>query len=142
MTTGPIRNRAVYDTIRGLKVGEELTIKRSEWRTQTIPTAAFSIPKYRGQFEVKWLEDGDGWRVVRLKEAPARKEQVRGPMVTRAIYERIRSLRIGEKFTLAASEWKIATAPEESIGKSKRYRDRIAVRPLDHGEGWLISRVK
>jgi hypothetical protein len=142
MTTGPIRNRAVYDTLRAMKVGEELTIRRSEWRTQTIPPASFSIPKYRGQFEVKWLEDGDGWRVVRLKEAPADKEQIRGPMVTRAIYERIRLLRVGEKFTLAASEWRVATCPMESIGKSKRYQDRIVVRVLENGAGWVISRVK
>jgi hypothetical protein len=142
MTTGPIRNRAVYNTLRALKVGQELTIKRSEWRTQTLPPAALVIPGYRGQFDVTWLEDGDGWRVVRLKEAPVGTERARGPMVTRAIYERIRSLRVGEKFTLAANEWRMATAPEESIGKSKRYWDRIVVRPLENGTGWLISRVK
>jgi hypothetical protein len=141
MTTGPIRNRAVYETIRALKVGEELTIKRSEWRALTLPPAALLNAGYRGQFDVRWLDDGDGWLVVRVKEAPIR-QQLHGPMVTRAIYEQIRSLRVGEKFTLAKSEWRVATSPMDSIGKSARYRDRIIVRPLEHGEGWLISRVK
>src|SRR5450631_921242 len=115
MTTGPIRNRAIYNTLRALKVGEELTINRSEWRTRTLPPAALIIPGYRGQFEVKWLEDGDGWRVLRLKEAPVREQQVRGPMVTRAVYQQIRSLRVGEKFTLATSEWRVATSPTDTI---------------------------
>jgi hypothetical protein len=142
MTTGPIRNRAVYETIRALKVGEELMIKRSEWRALTLPPAALLNAGYRGQFDVRWLADGDGWLVVRVREAPPGKEQHHGPVVTRAIYEQIRSLRIGEKFTLAKSEWRVATSPMESIGKSARYRDRIIVRPLEHGEGWLISRVR
>jgi hypothetical protein len=125
MTTGPIRNRAMYDRLRALKVGQELTIKRSEWRTQTIPPATLGIPKYRGQFEVSWLEDGDGWRVVRVKAASVRESRARGPMVTRAVYQRIQSLRVGEKFTLAASEWRMATSPVDSIRKSERYRDKM-----------------
>jgi hypothetical protein len=142
MTGGPIRNRAIYNTLRALKVGEELTIMRSEWKMQTIPPATLRAPRHKDQFEVRWLEDGDGWLVVRVKEAPIRKEQIRGPMVTRAIYERIRTLRIGENFTLQASEWKMATSPMDSIGKGARYRDKIVLRELENGTGWVISRVK
>jgi hypothetical protein len=142
MTGVSKRNRAMYETIRALKVGEEMTIKRSEWSTVTLPPAALNIRDYRSQFEVRWLEDGDGWRVIRVKEAPVRESRARGPTMTRAIYERIQSLRVGEKFTLAASEWRMATSPVDSIRKSERYRDKIVLRELENGRGWIISRVK
>lgn len=65
-----------------------------------------------------------------------------GPMATRGVYERVRSLQVGEEFTLKASEWSSATSPVESIGKSARYRDYYTVRELSDGKGWVISRIK
>jgi len=65
-----------------------------------------------------------------------------GPIATRHVYERMRSLRVGETFTVERHEWKVATSPKESIGKSARYRDHVKVEELEGGKGWLISRVK
>jgi hypothetical protein len=78
-----------------------------------------------GCWRDKWLEDGDGWRVLRVKEAPVRDKKVLGPMVIRAVYPQIRSLRGGEKFTLGRVNggWRVT------------YRDKIVVRPLDNGTG-------
>jgi hypothetical protein len=140
MTGGSKRNRTIYNTLRALKVGEELTIKRSEWKAQTLPSATLRAPVHKDQFEVRWLDDRNGWRVVRVKEAPTR-QQLHGPIESRAFYERIRSLRVGEKFTLAKSEWRVATTPVEAMSGNARYRDQIVVEELEDG-GWIIARVK
>jgi hypothetical protein len=65
-----------------------------------------------------------------------------GAIATRHIYERMRSLRVGEAFTLERKEWKVPTSPKDSISKNSRYRDHFKVEELERGEGWVISRVK
>jgi len=65
-----------------------------------------------------------------------------GPIATRPVYERMRSLQIGEAFTVAWKDWRAATPPTETIGKSARYRDHFKVDELDGGMGWRISRVR
>jgi hypothetical protein len=65
-----------------------------------------------------------------------------GLIATRPVYERMRSLQVGEAFTVAPKEWPIATPPTATIGKSARYRNHIKVEELDGGRGWRISRVR
>jgi hypothetical protein len=65
-----------------------------------------------------------------------------GPIATRPVYERMRSLRVGEAFTVERKEWQVATSPKDSIGKNARYRDHFKVEELEGGKGWLIARVK
>jgi hypothetical protein len=65
-----------------------------------------------------------------------------GPFATRHVYERVRSLQVGEEFTLELSEWKSATAPTITIGNNRSFRDRIKVTELGDRKGWLISRLK
>jgi hypothetical protein len=54
----------------------------------------------------------------------------------------MRALKIGEEFTLLTGQWRVATSPMNSIGKSIKYRGHIKVRELESGTGWIISRVK
>jgi hypothetical protein len=75
---------------------------------------------------------------VALKDRP----KSLGPFATRHVYERVRSLRVGEEFTLKLSEWGSATAPTITIGNNRSFRDCIKVRELGDRKGWLISRVK
>jgi hypothetical protein len=70
------------------------------------------------------------------------KKQGYGTLATRTVYQRLRALEVGEEFTLSTKEWKVATSPMDSIGKSVRHRDHIKVRELENGTGWIISRVK
>jgi hypothetical protein len=143
--SGPMGNRAIYEKIRALKVGEELTVNRSEWKTMTPPTAILHNPSYCGQFSVRRLDERAGWVIVRLKDAAGAANvgaTPYGPIATRAVYARVRSLRVGEDLTLKASEWRSATSPVESIGKSERYRDYYVVRELNDGKGWVISRIR
>jgi len=65
-----------------------------------------------------------------------------GPIATRKIYDRMRSMQVGEEFALKRSEWKVATSPVDSIGKSAKYRDDYTVRELADGTGWVIVRVR
>ena len=65
-----------------------------------------------------------------------------GAWATRAVYDRLKALQVGEEFTLKPSEWKSATPPTDSIGQSPRYRDCFQVRELEVGKGWVITRVK
>ena len=65
-----------------------------------------------------------------------------GAIATRHVYERMRSLRVGEAFTLEWKEWKVPTSPKHSIGQNARYRDHFKVEELEGGKGWVISRVK
>ena len=65
-----------------------------------------------------------------------------GPIATRHIYERMRALQVGEAFTVAWKDWRAATPPTGTMGKSRRYRDHFKVEELGDGRGWLISRVK
>ena len=65
-----------------------------------------------------------------------------GPIATRHVYERMRSLRVGEAFTAECEEWKVPTSPKDSIGKNLRYRDHFKVEELERGKGWRISRVR
>jgi hypothetical protein len=65
-----------------------------------------------------------------------------GAWATRAVYDRLKALQVGEEFTLKPSEWKSATPPTDSIGHSRKYRDRFQVRELEVGQGWVITRVK
>ena len=58
------------------------------------------------------------------------------------MYDRLKTLQVGEEFTLKLSEWKSATPPTDSIGHSRRYRDCFQVRELEVGKGWVITRVK
>jgi len=69
MKTGPIRHRAIYEKLRALKIGEEITIARSEWRARTPPTSALVYARnHRGKFVVRKLVDRAGWLVVRASE--------------------------------------------------------------------------
>jgi hypothetical protein len=61
---------------------------------------------------------------------------------TRPVYQRMRSLQVGEAFTVAPKEWPIATPPTDTIGKNVRYRDHFKVEQLDGGKGWRITRFK
>jgi hypothetical protein len=54
----------------------------------------------------------------------------------------MRSLQVGEAFTVAPKEWPIATPPTDTIGKNVRYRDHFKVEQLDGGKGWRITRFK
>jgi hypothetical protein len=65
-----------------------------------------------------------------------------GLIATRPVYERMRSLQVGEAFTVAPKEWPIATPPTATIGKNVRYRDHFKVEALEGGKGWRISRVR
>jgi hypothetical protein len=65
-----------------------------------------------------------------------------GPFATRHVYERVRSLQVGEEFTLTVSEWKSATAPTITIGNNRSFKDYIRVTELGDHKGWRISRVK
>jgi hypothetical protein len=65
-----------------------------------------------------------------------------GPIATRKIYDRMRSMQAGEEFTLKRSEWKVATPPVDTIGKSATYRDDYTVRELADRTGWVIARVR
>jgi len=146
--SGPMRNRAIYEKLRNLKVGEELTISYSEWRTMTSPVIALRAARYSHQFKVHRLADRGGWVVVRLRDAPAAELEKHhgrssyGPMATRRVYERVRSMKVGEELTLSANDWRSATSPMHAIGRSERYRDNFKVRELEGGGGWVISRVK
>ena len=65
-----------------------------------------------------------------------------GPLSTRPVYERMRGLQVGEQFTLQLRDWKSATPPTDTIGKNRKYVDRFAVRELEEGKGWVITRLK
>jgi hypothetical protein len=65
-----------------------------------------------------------------------------GPIATRKIYDRMRSMQVGEEFALKRSEWRVATSPVDSIGKSAMYKHDYTVRELADGTGWVIARVK
>jgi hypothetical protein len=65
-----------------------------------------------------------------------------GPIATRHVYDRMKSLQVGEAFTVEWKQWRAATSPKDSIGKSRRYRDHFNVEELDGGKGWRISRVR
>ena len=65
-----------------------------------------------------------------------------GPIATRKIYDRMRSMQVGEEFALKRSEWKVATSPVVSIGKSAKYRYDYTVSELADGTGWVIVRIR
>jgi hypothetical protein len=65
-----------------------------------------------------------------------------GPIATRHVYERMKSLQVGEAFTVEWKDWRAATPPTDTMGKSARYRDHFKVEELDGGRGWRITRVK
>jgi hypothetical protein len=65
-----------------------------------------------------------------------------GLIATRPVYNRMRSLQVGEAFTVAPQDWPIATPPTDTIGKNARYRAHFKVEELDRGRGWRIIRVK
>ena len=65
-----------------------------------------------------------------------------GPVATRHIYDRMRTLQVGEAFTVKWNEWGTPTPPNETIKRSPRYREHFKIEELDGGKGWLISRVK
>ena len=65
-----------------------------------------------------------------------------GPIATRHVYDRMKSLQVGEAFTVEWKEWRAATPPTITIGRSPRHRDHFKVEELVGGKGWRISRVK
>jgi hypothetical protein len=65
-----------------------------------------------------------------------------GAWGTGAVYDRLKALQVGEEFTLKPSEWKSATPPTDSVGHSRRYRDRFQLWELKVGKGRVITRVK
>jgi hypothetical protein len=65
-----------------------------------------------------------------------------GPFATRLIYDRLRSLEVGEGFTLAYSEWKVATPPDQNILSNPKYAGRFTISPSKDSKGWLIARIK
>jgi len=68
---GTIATRRVYERIRALQVGEDFTLLRSEWKVATLPTDSIGKAiRYRDHIKVRELEDGTGWIILRVKEAP------------------------------------------------------------------------
>jgi hypothetical protein len=65
-----------------------------------------------------------------------------GSLANRKVYERLRSMRVGEEFLLRSSEWKTPTEPTHTIRYSPHYRGRFSVTRLEDGTGWLIVRLK
>ena len=65
-----------------------------------------------------------------------------GPIATRKIYDRVRSMQVGEELTVKWEEWAMATPLSDAILKSPTYRDEYKVRELEGGKGWMITRVK
>jgi len=66
--TGPIGNRQIYERLKSLKVGEGLTVGRSEWKGRSPPTQNLQYTsRYRGEFAVSRLEGGTGWLIVKLR---------------------------------------------------------------------------
>ena len=68
--------------------------------------------------------------------------KLKGPVATRHIYERMRSLQVGEALTLKLKEWETPTPPNETIGRSPLYREYFKVEGLDGGKGWRITRIR
>jgi hypothetical protein len=66
----------------------------------------------------------------------------KGPVATRHIYERMRSLQVGEAFTVKWNDWGTSSPPNETIRRSPRYREYFKVEGLDGGKGWRITRIR
>jgi hypothetical protein len=111
------------------------------------------IPNNDQKF-VRHDADSSRWRILRrgriklehhaLEGTDAVNESPKslGPLATRKVYERLKSLQAGESFTVTPNDWGSATLPTDSLGNSRRYRDYFQVRSLQGGKGWVISRVK
>ena len=48
-----------------------------------------------------------------------------GPIATRKIYDRVRSMKVGEELTVKCEEWAMATPFADAIVMSPTYRDGL-----------------
>ena len=67
MAYGPIATRRIYERVRAMQVGEELTAKHEEWAMATpFADAIVKSPTCRDDYKVRELEGGKGWVVTRV----------------------------------------------------------------------------
>lgn len=66
--TGPKTNRAVYEAIRGLEIGQGLIVEFGEWKSKSsLQHTLHNSLAYRGRFTVRLLDNDEGVLVKRLK---------------------------------------------------------------------------
>jgi uncharacterized protein (DUF2249 family) len=66
---------------------------------------------------------------------------ITGPIGNRRIYDRLKSLKVGQELKLEISEWKGHTTPQ-SLNWNPRYQGQFTVRRLADGTGWVVMRLK
>jgi uncharacterized protein (DUF2249 family) len=66
---------------------------------------------------------------------------ITGPIGNRRIYDRLKSLKVGQKLKLELSEWKGHTTPQ-CLNWNPRYQGQFTVRRLEDGTGWVVMRLK
>jgi hypothetical protein len=65
---GPVATRRVYQRVRALKVGEELTVSANDWQAATSPMHTIRrSERYRDDFQVRELEGGRARIISRVK---------------------------------------------------------------------------
>lgn len=61
-------NRAVYEFLLKLKVGDRVVIDREDWKGKTsLVHTLHNVPLFKNKFQCRLLVDKSGWEVTKVK---------------------------------------------------------------------------